>query len=107
MNSLPQGGAALESEATVEHDLPQGGTALKNKMIDEHVRNMADFKCLTEREKDVVSCTVQGMTGREAGKSLFVTEKTIKFHSTHIYRKLGVSGAKGMMAAVVRSLIIL
>jgi DNA-binding CsgD family transcriptional regulator len=32
----------------------------------------------------------EGRTNREVAAALFVTDRTVEFHLTHIYRKLGV-----------------
>jgi DNA-binding NarL/FixJ family response regulator len=32
----------------------------------------------------------EGLTNREAAKRLFVSEKTVEFHLSRIYRKLGI-----------------
>ena len=42
-----------------------------------------------------------GMTTREAAEALFVSPKTIEFHLTKVYRKLGV----GSRAALARLLL--
>ena len=33
----------------------------------------------------------EGLSNSQIGKQLWVTEQTVKFHSSNIYRKLGVS----------------
>lgn len=45
---------------------------------------------LSHREAEVAKLINQGITNQEAADRLFVTEKTIKFHLTRIYRKLKV-----------------
>jgi DNA-binding NarL/FixJ family response regulator len=46
---------------------------------------------LTEREVAILSGVARGLSNRELGKELWVTEQTVKFHLTNIYRKLGVA----------------
>jgi DNA-binding NarL/FixJ family response regulator len=46
---------------------------------------------LTERELEIVSLVGEGYSNRELARMLWVTEQTVKFHLTNIYRKLGVS----------------
>ena len=46
---------------------------------------------LTRREGEIVELVQTGMSNAEMASTLFVTEQTIKFHLSNIYRKLGVS----------------
>lgn len=45
---------------------------------------------LSPRELEVLELVLKGLTNREVGAVLFVTEATIKFHLKNIYAKLGV-----------------
>ena len=46
---------------------------------------------LTERELCILRAVARGLSNQAIGKELWVTEQTVKFHLTNIYRKLGVS----------------
>jgi NarL family two-component system response regulator LiaR len=46
---------------------------------------------LTERERDVLRCMVQGMNNHEIAKQLIISLGTVKFHISNIFQKLGVS----------------
>jgi DNA-binding NarL/FixJ family response regulator len=46
---------------------------------------------LTERELEILKLVASGLSNHEIGRRLWVTEPTVKFHLTRIYRKLGVS----------------
>jgi DNA-binding NarL/FixJ family response regulator len=50
---------------------------------------------LTERERDILSRVAAGMTTAAISRELWVSEHTIKFHLTNIYRKLGVPNRAG------------
>lgn len=47
-------------------------------------------KGLSNRETEVVSLVVRGLSNKDVAGQLFVTEKTVKFHLTNIYRKMSV-----------------
>jgi DNA-binding NarL/FixJ family response regulator len=46
---------------------------------------------LTERELGILKAVARGLSNQAIGKELWVTEQTVKFHLTNIYRKLGVA----------------
>jgi DNA-binding NarL/FixJ family response regulator len=46
---------------------------------------------LTGREREILTLVAEGLTNATIGKQLWVTEQTVKFHLSNIYRKLGVS----------------
>jgi LuxR family maltose regulon positive regulatory protein len=46
---------------------------------------------LTERELDVLRLLPSGMTQREIGATLFLSENTVKTHTRGVYRKLAAS----------------
>ncbi|HEY2316804.1 MAG TPA: response regulator transcription factor [Solirubrobacteraceae bacterium] len=53
-------------------------------------RGEASAPDLTEREREVVSMLARGLTNREIGTRMFVSESTAKFHVHNVMRKLGV-----------------
>jgi DNA-binding NarL/FixJ family response regulator len=50
----------------------------------------AEGPALTEREQTILAAVARGMTTAAISEDLWVSEHTIKFHLTNIYRKLGV-----------------
>jgi DNA-binding NarL/FixJ family response regulator len=50
---------------------------------------------LTGRERAVLEAVATGMTTSAISRELWVSERTIKFHLTNIYRKLGVPNRAG------------
>jgi DNA-binding NarL/FixJ family response regulator len=51
---------------------------------------------LTPREREVVALVADGGTNTEIAAQLWVSEQTVKFHLSNIYRKLGVSNRTEM-----------
>jgi len=50
---------------------------------------------LTDRERSILSAVASGMTTAAISGDLWISEHTIKFHLTNIYRKLGVVNRAG------------
>jgi DNA-binding NarL/FixJ family response regulator len=46
---------------------------------------------LTERELVILKAVARGLSNSQIGKELWVTEQTVKFHLTNIYRKLSLA----------------
>jgi DNA-binding NarL/FixJ family response regulator len=61
---------------------------------------------LTVREKDVLALIVKGKSNKEIGRTLAITEGTVKGHVNNILGKLGVSGrTEAAIAAVQRGIV--
>lgn len=52
---------------------------------------MNQINTLTPQELKVKELVSKGLSNREVGTQLSITEKTVKFHLTKIYKKLGVT----------------
>jgi DNA-binding NarL/FixJ family response regulator len=46
---------------------------------------------LTRREREILALVAEGHSNQALAKMLWVTEQTVKFHLSNLYRKLGVS----------------
>lgn len=54
------------------------------------LREVLIQKGLSNREAEVAELVTQGLSNKEVAGKLFVTEKTVKFHLTNIYKKMNV-----------------
>jgi DNA-binding NarL/FixJ family response regulator len=50
-----------------------------------------DGALLTRREREILALVAEGHSNRQLAKMLWVTEQTVKFHLSNIYRKVGAS----------------
>jgi DNA-binding NarL/FixJ family response regulator len=50
-----------------------------------------DASVLTRRELEILQLVAEGHSNAQVGRMLWVTEQTVKFHLSNIYRKLDVS----------------
>jgi DNA-binding NarL/FixJ family response regulator len=66
--------------------LPSGKT--QNAAILQRKREQSP---LTRREMEILRLTAEGYSNAQMAKMLWVTEQTVKFHLSNIYRKLDVS----------------
>lgn len=69
---------------------PSGGAGRKGCEDTQSCANL-----LTERETAILEAVAQGLTTKAISCELWVSEHTVKFHLTNIYRKLGVSNRSG------------
>lgn len=51
----------------------------------------ADLPELTRRELEILQLVAEGHSNTQLAKMLWVTEQTVKFHLSNVYRKLGVA----------------
>lgn len=49
-----------------------------------------ELALLTAREREVLAAVAEGLTNREIGQRLFISERTIGVHVSHIFDKLQV-----------------
>jgi DNA-binding CsgD family transcriptional regulator len=57
-------------------------------------------EALTPAERRVASLAATGMANREIAEQLVVAPRTVEFHLSAIYRKLGVGGRHELLAAL-------
>jgi DNA-binding CsgD family transcriptional regulator len=56
---------------------------------------------LTPRETEVLALVAEGLTNRQIGERLFISEKTASVHVSRLLAKLG-AGTRGEAAAIAR-----
>jgi len=70
------------------------------------VRAVPEACPLTPRELEILRAVAEGPTNAQIARQLWVTEQTVKFHLSNIYRKLGVSNrTEAIRYALVNGLV--
>jgi len=59
-------------------------------------------EALTPREAELLTLLTQGLSNKELGRKLFISEATVKTHLAHIYAKLGVDSRAAAIAKALR-----
>jgi DNA-binding NarL/FixJ family response regulator len=95
-------GAGVDACISKSSHLPGLGTLIR-EIVSRHIvcaapraaseaaQPLAGNDDLTAREREILTLVADGLTNATIGKQLWVTEQTVKFHLSNIYRKLGVS----------------
>jgi LuxR family maltose regulon positive regulatory protein len=80
-----------------------GATDYSAKLLSAFMRKEEALEILNERELGILRLLATGMSNKEIGKALFITVGTVKWHTSHIYAKLGVKN-RGEAVAKSREL---
>lgn len=57
---------------------------------------------LTPREAELLGLLTEGLSNKELGRRLFISEATVKTHLAHVYAKLGVDTRAAAIATAIR-----
>ena len=56
------------------------------------------MKSLTSREREIVLALAEGLSNKDVGRRLNISEGTVKVHLHNIYSKLGVKNRTALVA---------
>lgn len=96
--------SVIERRFPFEKSSPQpqlSDEELKREVQRRRQQQLAPFG-LTERETQIVVMLLDGQTMKGIAEELFITERTVKFHSKNAYEKIGVASKKGAHASLFR-----
>ena len=109
--------ASPEEFSAVLHALAEGlwagSPTLARVLLERHplpLLNQAEqvVNPLTERERQVLQLTAQGLANKQIATSLEISENTVKFHLSSLYAKLGVtSRTEAVRSGARRGLVVL
>jgi DNA-binding NarL/FixJ family response regulator len=103
--------ASAEEFSAVLHALAEGlwagSPALVQSLLERHHLPMLEqaeqvVDPLTERERQVLQLTAQGLANKQIAASLEISENTVKFHLSSLYAKLGVTSRTEAVRAGAR-----
>lgn len=106
--ALTRGAAAYIVKSINPADLPSAlsqaieGTVYHALGMPEEGEQVATNHGLTERELVILRAVARGLSNRAIGEELWVTEQTVKFHLTNVYRKLNVANRTEAARAAYR-----
>lgn len=87
-------GYILKSVAAVDLAEAIHGSARGSFLVAGFPGSDADAVSLTERETAVLRAVCEGLTNRQIGRELWITEQTVKFHLKNVFRKLDASNRR-------------
>ena len=85
--------SVIERRFPFEKSSPQpqlSDEELKREVQRRRQQQLAPFG-LTEREMQIVVMLLDGQTMKGIAEELFITERTVKFHSKNAFEKIGVA----------------
>jgi DNA-binding NarL/FixJ family response regulator len=89
--------------AQAEKGLRRLGRRVRPRTSDAHT-SKEGMRSLTDRERDVAELVGRGHTNREIANAIFISEKSVERHVSHIFAKLGVSRRTELAVRVVAEL---
>jgi DNA-binding NarL/FixJ family response regulator len=102
-------GASVEEIARAIRTVRGGGSYLEPRVATAlltEVRTPRRETALTERERAVLRLVADGLPTKQIARSLGISERTVKFHVTSIFRKLGADNrAQAVALAAERQLL--
>ena len=102
-------GASITDIASAIRTVAAGGTALAPSVatkLADIVRRPRGAGPLTAREREVLRLIAQGLPGKQIAAALSITERTVKFHTASVIRKLGADNrAQAVAVAAQRGLL--
>jgi DNA-binding NarL/FixJ family response regulator len=70
----------------------EAAPSVASALVTRHLELGTDAQSrLTKREQEILDLVAKGLPNAEIGRTLWITEQTVKFHLSNVYRKLGVS----------------
>lgn len=69
----------------------------------EQAEDSAQLSLLTEREKEIITLIIEGMSSPEIAEKLFISTRTVETHRKNLMKKLGLNNTAGIVRFALRS----
>ncbi len=106
-------GAGLDEVLHAVRVAAMGGSLLEPKVAERLLGSMERMlrsgkvpASITDRERDILTCIARGLSNKAIGDELHLAERTIKFHATIIFQKLGVANRAEAVAKALHDRLI-
>jgi two-component system, NarL family, nitrate/nitrite response regulator NarL len=93
VRSLRQAASGMRLPVTTWEGQPRNGHEYDARIADENLPI-----ALTQRERQIIQLVSHGLSNKEVGRQLTVSDGTIKVHLHHIYRKLAIHNRTALAA---------
>ncbi|MFT4416302.1 response regulator [Fredinandcohnia humi] len=79
--------------------------SMTKKLLNFHQQQQEQTKdnTLTEREREVLQCLVEGLSNKEIAERLFISDKTVKIHVSKIFKKFDVKSRSQVVIYAVQN----
>jgi DNA-binding CsgD family transcriptional regulator/tetratricopeptide (TPR) repeat protein len=88
--SLPDGAATVRTDSAARDQIPEREFRPPPTPRQQPSEPPDPLSSLTPRERAVLAALAEGQTNRQIARQLFIAEKTVSVHVSHILAKLGV-----------------
>ena len=83
-------------------------SSIPEDQVDQYLQKLGSaarsrFEALTPREREVLQLTVEGLSGSEIAKRLFISRRTVESHRTNLMDKIGVRNLKELIRIAVET----
>jgi DNA-binding NarL/FixJ family response regulator len=99
--ALEDGGAPM-SPPIARKALELLSNSTRNEALPDRKENALDT-LLSEREKEILQCTIKGLTPKQIADALFISIFTVRKHIAHIYEKLHVNNNTQIMSLAYKN----
>ena len=96
--------ASRANDPAVSHSLLENARELTATLPTRDQGAVASFTALSERERQVASLVVGGLTHKEIGAHLYISPKTVEHHVARIRQRLG-AGSRAELLSELRSIL--
>lgn len=80
---------------------------LATKLLKNMISREKNLELLSSREKEVLGLVAEGLSNKQIGKKLFISERTVKNHLSSVYRKINVKDRTQAAVFLVKENLIL